>query len=578
MPGKSLLDQLAYDEAKEIIKLAIVDANHKILEDTTKKITDSRITLETPEIDLNQMRTEIFFIKPDFFDSPNGEKQNFLKKSIELYISSFENLCINLNKFIIEISKGLNNLNKPSLELQSEINNILVKFEDTIKNLCAPLISKREGLNTIDESTLTEEQKQELKLDKMSIDREILDFSDESEKLNKNYFRQFSQMSKSINSIFDSINEIPNPIKEYQNQLEEGISKFEEFLENITDENKDKDFDKDLKNFREFFNALEQKAKDIKLESESKCKILDKQYKNRSDSFSQIKIKVKENIAKLTMKSEKIKFDINKIREKYKQKKIELPKISLAEIIIEQVYTQIDNAIEKEKEIFVVEPPKPDPVKLELDLLYLMDITGSMEGYVNATKVGLIDIMEKIIACCNDLVYINLGFIGYKDVDEIKKKDYVDMDFTRDHFNVKNEISKIIVGGGDDTAEDVAFAFEKAVEKKWGKNSIKFAVLICDAPCHGSKYHDPNLIDYYNTGVPKRENIEKLVAELCDKNVSLCCVELNKNTKIMYDIFEEIYNNKKNNKCQFFRASIEDPKKLADIIIKKSSFAVKEFA
>ena len=152
------------------------------------------------------------------------------------------------------------------------------------------------------------------------------------------------------------------------------------------------------------------------------------------------------------------------------------------------------------------------------------------------------------------------------------------MDFTRDHFNVKNEISKIIVGGGDDTAEDVAFAFEKAVEKKWGKNSIKFAVLICDAPCHGSKYHDPNLIDYYNTGVPNRENIEKLVAELCDKNVSLCCVELNKNTKIMYDIFEEIYNNKKNNKCQFFRASIEDPKKLADIIIKKSSFAVKEFA
>ena len=299
MPGKSLLDQLAYNEAKKIIKLAIVDANHKILEDTTKKITDSRITLETPEIDLNQMRTEIFFIKPDFFDSPNGEKQNFLKKSIELYISSFENLCINLNKFIIEISKGLNNLNKPSLELQSEINNILVKFEDTIKNLCAPLISKREGLNTIDESSLTEEQKQELKLDKMNIDREILDFSDESEKLNKNYFRQFSQMSKSINSIFDSINEIPNPIKEYQNQLEEGISKFEEFLENITDENKDKDFDKELKNFREFFNALEQKAKDIKLESESKCKILDKQYKNRSDSFSQIKIKVKRKYSQI---------------------------------------------------------------------------------------------------------------------------------------------------------------------------------------------------------------------------------------------------------------------------------------
>ena len=53
-----------------------------------------------------------------------------------------------------------------------------------------------------------------------------------------------------------------------------------------------------------------------------------------------------------------------------------------------------------------------------------MDTTGSMEGYVNATKIGLIDIMEKIIACCNEMVNINLGFIGYKDVAEINPKQY----------------------------------------------------------------------------------------------------------------------------------------------------------
>ena len=578
MAGESLIEKLEYNEAKQIIKIPKIDENHRILENTTKKISDSLLTLETPEIELSQIRTEIFFLKPDFFKSPKNQKEKFLKANIELYIASFKKLCNEYNNFISEISKGLICLKNPSLELISEINKILTQFENTIKSLCAPIISKREGLNTIDESILTEDQKQELKLDKMSIDKEILDFLTESNKLNENYNKQFSQILSSITIIYNSINDIPKPIKDYQNELDDGISNLEVFLETITDENKDQNFDKDLKNLREFFNFLETTAKAIKTQTESKCKILDNQKNKRIESFSKIKIKVKENIAKLTMKAEKIKFDINKIREKYKQKKVELPKITLAEIIVEKVYNRIDETVEKEKEVFAVEPPKPAPLKLELDLLYLMDTTGSMEEYVNATKVGLIDIMEKIIKCCDEMVNINLGFIGYKDVAEINEGDYVDMDFTKEYYDIKDKISKIIVGGGDDTAEDVAFAFERALKKNWGKESIKFAVLICDAPCHGLKYHDPNLMDYYATGSPNRENIEKLVEKLCDKNVSLCCVNLSKNTDIMYNIFEKIYLKKKNDKCQFFLASIEDPKKLADVIIKNSSIAVKEFA
>ena len=578
MAGESLIEKLEYNEAKQIIKIPKIDENHRILENTTKKINDSLLTLETPEIELSQIRTEIFFLKPDFFKSPKNQKEKFLKANIELYIASFKKLCTEYNNFISEISKGLISLKNPSLELISEINKILTQFENTIKSLCAPIISKREGLNTIDESILTEDQKQELKLDKMSIDKEILDFLTESNKLNENYNKQFSQILSSITIIYNSINDIPKPIKDYQNELDDGISNLEVFLETITDENKDQNFDKDLKNLREFFNFLETTAKAIKTQTESKCKILDNQKNKRIESFSKIKIKVKENIAKLTMKAEKIKFDINKIREKYKQKKVELPKITLAEIIVEKVYNRIDETVEKEKEVFAVEPPKPAPLKLELDLLYLMDTTGSMEEYVNATKVGLIDIMEKIIKCCDEMVNINLGFIGYKDVAEINEGDYVDMDFTKEYYDIKDKISKIIVGGGDDTAEDVAFAFERALKKNWGKESIKFAVLICDAPCHGLKYHDPNLMDYYATGSPNRENIEKLVEKLCDKNVSLCCVSLSKNTDIMYNIFEKIYLKKKNDKCQFFLASIEDPKKLADVIIKNSSIAVKEFA
>lgn len=579
MAGDSFVNKLAYNEAKELINLAIIDYNHRVLENASRKVEDSALLCENPEIQLNQTRTEIFFIRPDFLDAPQEKRHKILKRNIELYINGFENLSKKLNEFIKNISKGLNNLNKPSIELKLEINKILSQFEDTTKRLCAPLISQSEGLNTIDQTTLTEEQNKELELDKNMIEEGIFKFSNEAEKLNKNYNKIFLQILKSIETICNAIDEIPKPVMELQNELEDAMTKFEEFLENITDENKDENFDNQLNEIRDFFKAIKSKAEKIEANASKKCQILDKQYQSGNKLFSDMKVKVKESIAKLEYESEKIKFDIIKIREKYKQKKIELPEMKLSEIIIDIVYNKIDETIEKEKNEFTifVEIPKSDPPKIEMDLLYIMDITGSMEGYVNATKVGLIDIMENIIKCCNEMVNINLGFIGYRDVGEIRANDYVDIDFTKDHFEVKEKIKKIVVGGGDDTAEDVAFAFERAVDKKWSKDSIKFAILVCDAPCHGKEYHDENLIDDYSVGVPGREKIENSVAKLRDMNVSLFCVKLKKDTDIMYKKIEDIYKNRNIDKCQFFMAQLDDPKKLADIIVKKSSYAVQNF-
>ena len=580
MAGDSFVNKLAYNDARKLINLAIIDINHEVLESASRKVEDSALICENPEIQLNKIRTDIFFLRPDFLTEPQEKNHKFLKKNIELYITGFEKLAKELNEFIKNISNGLNNLNKPSIELKLEINKILSQFEDTTKRLCAPLISQSEGLNTIDQTTLTEEQNKELESDKKMIEQGIFKFCNEAEKLNKNYNKIFSQIFKSIEVICKAIDEIPSPVQELQNELEDGMTKFEEFLENITDENKDENFDNQLNKIKDFFKAIKNKAETIEANASKECKILDCQYQSGNKLFSNMKVKVKESIAKLEYESEKIKFDIIKIREKYKQKKIELPEMKLSEIIIDQVYNKIDETIEKEKNEFTifVEIPKPDPPKIEMDLLYIMDITGSMEGYVNATKVGLIDIMDNIIKCCNEMVNINLGFIGYKDVAEIMAKDYVDIDFTKDHFEVKEKIKKIEVGGGDDTAEDVAFAFERAVDKKWGKDSIKFAILVCDAPCHGKEYHEENLIDDYNVGVPNREKIENSVAKLRDMNVSLFCVKLKKDTDIMYKKLKEVYNKRNKDKCQFLMAELKDPKRLADIIVKNSSFAVQNFA
>ena len=71
----------------------------------------------------------------------------------------------------------------PFQGLKREINNVIIKFEETIEGLCTPLVNQMEGINSIDITELTEEQKKELETDKLIIDKEINKFLDDSEKL-----------------------------------------------------------------------------------------------------------------------------------------------------------------------------------------------------------------------------------------------------------------------------------------------------------------------------------------------------------------------------------------------------------
>ena len=71
--------------------------------------------------------------------------------------------------------------------------------------------------------------------------------------------------------------------------------------------------------------------------------------------------------------------------------------------------------------------------------------------------------------------------------------------------------------------------------------------------------------DEYPDGVPGRKNIEILIKELAEKNVSLYCVEITEYTEIMFKIFGNIYNNYPN--CQFQIVTMASEDKLPDIVV-----------
>lgn len=95
---------------------------------------------------------------------------------------------------------------------------------------------------------------------------------------------------------------------------------------------------------------------------------------------------------------------------------------------------------------------------------------------------------------------MKIGFVGYRDFGDSNQFDIYP--FTTEYDKLKAFINGLAASGGNDTAEDVAGAFQKALEMDWTCEA-KYAVLITDAYPHGNKYYKNNSGDRYPNGDPE---------------------------------------------------------------------------
>ena len=268
------------------------------------------------------MRTEIFYLIPDFLKNPNDPKLKDLKQDIELYKNLYENLAKKLNEFIDKASESLKNLLESSNKLEMEIMKIIAQFEETVKNLCVPLISEQQGLDTIDTNKLSERQKDELNEEKLDIVLKIDSFKKESKELNKQYNSLFKEINKQVQELCNTIKEIPASMTNIQDKIEEGMSNYEEILEEFTDLDELDNFQNLLIKIKESVDLLNNEVENIKNHINEKIKNLKIQFNNKKDSFSSLKKNSKNTIESLKSRSNIIKNDILELRNKYKQKEI----------------------------------------------------------------------------------------------------------------------------------------------------------------------------------------------------------------------------------------------------------------
>ena len=202
---------------------------------------------------------------------------------------------------------------------------------------------------------------------------------------------------------------------------------------------------------------------------------------------------------------------------------------------------------------------------ISLDLVFVMDITGSMEKYLNFAKNKILQIIQLITK--NSTMQVNLGFVGYRD-DLDNKVDYlIYPELTNEIEKVKNFISLARVGGGGN-CEDMGGGLNTALKYEW-KGRSRFVLLIADVPCHGVQYHEVQNFDSFPQGDP-RYNIIEIIKGYAEKNINLFCLNLTQLTVKLYNNFVDYYTQgkKSNNTADIYVGYLDnDTEKLANIII-----------
>ena len=362
------------------------------------------------------------------------------------------------------------------------------------------------------------------------------------------YFRDINTELKGF-----EINLMDFELLEDFKEMHENLRELNNPAKNIHERTKEKC--NDFKNMnKDFLNKQKVSNSKIKI-NETKCKIfLDKMIKMRKKIYEKVSIEMKKQGKQIDIPQNEINKAMTNLIEEFEK---ESGKISNdGNYSIEKLYNMkqgfekvSENNRKEMKKVLKAEERKMQNIsedldivkKFTIDILILMDITGSMGSYLSEAKTFLKNLVKDLISSFIGLT-VRLSFIGYRDFDRnLKEEEYVNIDFTENHEFIKNSISDCQATGGGDTCEDVAGALEKGLNKNWNSKA-RYAILVCDAPAHGKKYHN-NQDDSFPQGDPKGRNIEKFIDEFHNLNVNFFCVEISSITNVMLNCFRNIYKN-----------------------------------
>ena len=145
----------------------------------------------------------------------------------------------------------------------------------------------------------------------------------------------------------------------------------------------------------------------------------------------------------------------------------------------------IENAITFDKGINTIEIYAECSTNNQVDIMFVVDATGSMGDEIRYLQAELKDVIERISSARKD-VELRIGSVFYRDHGDeyVVRSSGLDSDISK----TLEFMSKQRAGGGGDYPEALDYALVEAVENSsWTENGLaRMAFVVLDAPCHSN--------------------------------------------------------------------------------------------
>ena len=501
---------------------------------------------------------------------PHLDNDELMIKVVERFNSfksAFEESSQKLTDLINAYRQKLTGLTEPVSNIHKETDQLYPKFKEALNILAQPLSIVVEGFeveefrkkNFKSEEVLAKFRQllEELKAAFEKYNPSLKSFNDVTNDL-------FNTVSQSGNSFSNFIEEkMLEKIKQIPKILNEGIAAIPETsktLNNFNEEIKKKKGDtqkeredkydeiltKILNITRKVDNQVSNSSNSIENDFktlEEKVSTVKNDIEGKGDSYNQYVKILKEEGKKIIDIVNEIRklFDKGPVSIKFDDKNIEFPFYEYAKRLnkgfekIEEIKEEVQKPM---KLVMVVLGDQINTVTL--DLLFIMDITESMQDLLDETRDSIKYILDKIKRDCPG-IDVRFAYEGYRDFADLKAgQKYYTIDFETDLDLFKSKLNEITAIGGGDDAEDVAGGLNAGLKMNWRSNA-RYAILIADAPGHGNQYHDNEVQDDYGNGDPNGLVIEDLMEKYVDNNINLCLTKIDDYTDIMFDKMMQAY-------------------------------------
>lgn len=483
------------------------------------------------------------------------------------YKKSFEDSSQKVSEMVTNCRKKISGIKKPVEDIKVETENSYTKFKEAIDILLKPLTCVVEGF---DVEML---RKKELKdKDKLKRLKELLDelkttvekYNTSLNGFNKdtlNLFQNVTQTDDAFSGFVET--KMLQKVKEIPVLLNEGISllpdvsrRINKFNENIKKEKGDTT-EKKQDFYDKILTEVLKKTKNVDDQIYNSDKGIDEDFKNLNEKVTNVKSVIEKNenaynkyVKELKELGKKIieivdeirkLFDLEPLKIKFDDKDIQYPFYEYAKKLnkgFEEI-EEIKKEIQKPMKIVMVVFGKQINM-VTLDLLFIMDITESMQDLLDETRNSIKYILDKIKRDSPG-IDVRFSYQGYRDFADLKDGEkYYTIDFETDMDTFKKKLEGIVAKGGGDDAEDVAGGIFAGLNMSWRSNA-RYAVLIADAPGHGKQYHEDDVEDDYKNGDPNGHGLEDLMRDYAKKNINLCLTRIDDYTDKMYKKMIEAY-------------------------------------